>query len=62
MNLAYLRLAPDFTYDVSGGSLNFVSCDMCVYHLWFVCVFPWGIPRPQSEWSLSFDHGLDDAS
>ena len=29
---------------------------------WVVCVFPWGIPRLQSDWSLSCDHGLDYAS
>ena len=23
-----------------------------------VCVFPWGIPHLQSDWSLSCDHGL----
>ena len=29
---------------------------------WVVCVFPWGIPQLQSDWSLSCDHGLDYAS
>ena len=33
-----------------------------VYQLWFVCVLRWGIPQPQSDWSLSCDHGLDHAS
>ena len=42
--------------------MNFVSLDICVYHLWFVCVFSWGIPHLQSDWSLSYDHGLDCAS
>ena len=43
--------------------MNCVSCDICVCHLWFVCVFfPWGIPQLQSDWSLSCDHGLDYAS
>ena len=23
--------------------MNCVSCDICVYHLWFVGVFPWGV-------------------
>ena len=49
----------------SGGGMNCVSCDICVYHLWFVlCVFffLWGIPPLQSDWSLSCDHGLDYAS
>ena len=27
-----------------------------------VCVFPWGIPQLQGDWSLSCDHGLDCAS
>ena len=26
------------------------------------CVFPWGIPQLQSDWSMSCDHGLDYAS
>ena len=42
--------------------MNCVSCDICVYYLWFVCVFPWGIPQLLCDWSLSFDHGLDYAS
>ena len=43
--------------------MNSVSCDLCVYHLWFVCVFlPWGNPQLQSDWSLYCDHGLDCAS
>ena len=42
--------------------MNCVSCDICVYHLWFVCVLPSGIPQLQSDWSLSCDHGLDYAS
>ena len=42
--------------------MNCVSCDICVYHLRFVCVFPWGIPQLQSDWSLSCDHGRDDAT
>ena len=41
--------------------MNCVSCDICMYHLWFV-FFPWGIPQLQRDWSLSFDHGLDNAS
>ena len=37
--------------------MDCVSCDVCVYHLWFVCVFPsWGISQRQSDWSLSCDH------
>ena len=32
--------------------MNFVSSDVCVYHLWFVFVFPWGILQLQSDWSL----------
>ena len=28
---------------VSGGGMNCVSCDICVYHLWFVCVFSAGV-------------------
>ena len=39
-----------------------MSCDLCVYHLWIVCVFPGGIPQLQSDWSLSCDHGLDYAN
>ena len=42
--------------------MNCVSCETCVYHLWFIRVFPWGTPQLQSEWSLSCDHGLDHAS
>ena len=41
--------------------MNCVSCDISVYHLFFV-FFPWGIPQLQSDWSLSCDHGLDNAS
>ena len=41
--------------------MNRVSCDICMYHLWFV-FFPWGIPQLQCDWSLSCDHGLDYAS
>ena len=33
-----------------------------MYHLWFVCVFPRGIPQLQSDRSLPCDHGLDYAS
>ena len=42
MDLAHRRLRrliPDFTFICSGGGMNCVSCDICVYHLWFVCVF-----------------------
>ena len=42
--------------------MNCISCDICVYHLWFVFFFPWGIPQLQIDWSLSCDHGLDNAS
>ena len=63
MDLAHRRLTPDFTFYVSGEGMNCVSCDTCVYdHLWFVCVFPWGITQLQSDWSLSSDCGLDYAS
>ena len=41
--------------------MNCVGCDICVYHLG-LCVFPWGIPQLQSDWSLACDHGLDYAS
>ena len=41
--------------------MNCVSCDICVYHLWFVCAFS-PIPQLQSDWSLSREHGLDYAS
>ena len=44
---------------VFGGGMKCVGCDTCVQHLWFVCVFPWGIPQLQSDWNLSCDHGLD---
>ena len=27
---------------VSAGGINYVSCDICVYHLWFVCVVSMG--------------------
>ena len=35
MDLAHRRLTPDFTFIlyVSGGGMNYVSCDICVYHL-----------------------------
>ena len=46
---------------IKGAGMNCVSCDICVDHLRFVCVFPWGIPQLQSDWSLSCDHGLDYA-
>ena len=52
----------DFTSNVSGGGMNCVSCDTCVYHLGLFVFFPWGIPQRQSDWSLSCDHGLDYAS
>ena len=42
--------------------MNCVSCDICVYHLGLCVFFPWGIPRLQSDWILSCDHGLDYAS
>ena len=42
--------------------MDCVSRDISLYHLWFVCAFPWGIPQLQSDWSLSCDHGLDYAS
>ena len=63
MDLPHRRLTPEFTfiYYVSGGGMNCVSCDICVPP-WVVCVFPWGIPLLQSDWSLSCDHGLDYAS
>ena len=43
--------------------MNCVSCDICVYHLWFACGFP-GIflSSRVTGWSLSCDHGLDYAS
>ena len=47
---------------VSGGGMNCVSCDICVYHLGLCVCFPWGIPQLQTDWSLSYDHGLDYAS
>ena len=60
MDLAHRRLTPDFAfYFFYSGGMNCVSYDICVYHLWFVCVFPWGIPQLQSDWSLPCDHGLD---
>ena len=46
----------------SGGGMNCVSCDHMRVPPWVVCVFPWGIPQLQSDWSLSCDHGLDYAS
>ena len=39
----------------SCGGINCVSCDICVYHLWFVCVFPWGIPQLQSDCPVTTD-------
>ena len=47
---------------VSGGGMNCVSCDICVYHLGLFVFFPQGIPQLQSDWSLSCDHGLDYSS
>ena len=41
--------------------MNCASCDIYVYHLWFV-FFLWGIAQLQSDRSLSCDHGLDYAS
>ena len=43
--------------------MNCVSCDIyaCTTFGLFV-FFPWGIPQLQSDWSLSYDHGLDYAS
>ena len=34
---------------------------MAVYHFMFACVFRWGTLPPQSDWSPSYDHGLDYA-
>ena len=49
-----------FVYD-SGGGINCVICCMRVPPL--VCDFlPLCIPLLQSDWSLSCDHGLHDAS
>ena len=63
MDLARRRLTPDFTVlCVYGGGVNCVSCDLFVYHLWFVYVICLGISQLQSDWSLSCDHGLDYAS
>ena len=64
MDLAHRRLTPDFTVIyVSGGGMNCVSCDICVYHLGLFVFLPWGIPQlHQSDWSLSCDHGLVYAS
>ena len=43
--------------------MDCVSCDVCVCTTFGSFVFfPWGIPQPQSDLSLSFDHGLDYAS
>ena len=44
--------------------MNCVSCDIPGMRVppWVACVFPWGIPQLQSDWSLSCDHGLDYAS
>ena len=36
MDLAHRRLTHDSLLYVSGGGMNCVSCDICVYHLWFV--------------------------
>ena len=47
----------------SGGGINCISYDRCVYrYSSCLCFFPWGIPPLQSDWSLSCDHGLDYAS
>ena len=62
MDLAHRRLIPDSLLYVSGGGMNCVSCDKCVYHLDRFVFFPWGIPQLQRDWSLSCDHGLDYAS
>ena len=34
-------LSVSFLY-VSGGGMNSVSCDICVYHLWCICAFSLG--------------------
>ena len=54
---AGVGLVLSFSVHCQGGILGY---DICVYHFWFVFL-PWGIP-PQSDWSLSCDHGLDYAS
>ena len=41
--------------------MTYASCDIYAYHLWFV-FFSSGIPQLQSNWSLSCDQGLDNAS
>ena len=55
LSVAYYPLVPISLLYVSGGGMNCVSCDICVYHLRFV-FFPWGIPQLQSDWSLSGDN------
>ena len=43
--------------------MNCVSCDICVYNLWFVLCFSLGYSSaPECLESLSCDHGLDYAS
>ena len=44
-----------------GGKKSF-SSQHFHYDTWVVCVFSWGIPQLQSDWSLSCDHGLECAS
>ena len=36
---------------VSGGGINCVSCDVCVYHVWFVFSLGYS-SAPDSDWSL----------
>ena len=38
------------------------SYDVYVYYLGFVLFFSWGTLPFQSDWSLSYDHGLNYAS
>ena len=48
-----------FLIYIFGGGMNcFISYGIRVDNLWFACVYFWGIPPLQSDWSLSRDHVL----
>ena len=63
MDLAHRRLTPYFTFYMFLAEAWIASAVIyaCTTFGLFV-FFLWGIPQLQSDWSLSYDHGLDYAS
>ena len=62
MIYVHRRLTPDFTFICFWWRHELRQLWYMRVPPWVVCVFPWGFPQLQSDWSLSCDHGLDYAS